>query len=145
MNHIIKFISFAFLALLITSCSFDCKKAWKEFPINADTDFDLLDSQIAANPEQWKAVYDFIKGNDLASLSLGRHDIVEGGAYANVSEYDTRADIPFEAHRDYIDVQIIVEGEENICVASLSDAIDCTMEYDKGTLSTLFCSQKSKK
>ena len=131
MKHIIKAIAIAAMALSLSSCSFDCSKAWKEFPLNADTDFALLESQIAANPEQWKKVYDFIKDNDLASLTLGRHDIVEGGAYANVIEYDTKADCQFEAHKDYIDVQIIVDGEENMCVTALSDAVDCTMEYDK--------------
>lgn len=60
-----------------------------------------------------------------------RHEIVEGGAYANVQEYDTRVEGKFEAHKDYIDVQIVVSGEEEVHVADVADAVDCLKEYDK--------------
>lgn len=132
MKSIISKIALALAAAAAMSCSsFNCLEAWKSFPLNADTDFAQLEEQIAANPEQWKAAYEFIKSNDFATLSLGRHQIVPDGAYANVLEYVSDTTARFEAHRDYIDVQIIVSGEENICVAKLDDAIECTTEYSK--------------
>lgn len=115
-------------------------KTWKSLPLSSDTNLELLEKQIAADPAQWQAVYDFLKGNDLAALSAGRHEIVPDGAYANVSEYDSKVEGVFEAHRDYIDVQIVASGEENILVADLEDAEDCTMEYDKAKDCVLYAS-----
>lgn len=131
MKSLIYKVAVIVIAMCTVSCSSDCLKAWQSLPLNSDTNKALLEEQVAANPQQWKAVYEFLTGNDLAALSLGRHDIVPGGAYANVQEYQTKVDGVFEAHRDYIDVQIVVSGEEEMFVADLGDALDCTMEYDK--------------
>ncbi len=122
------------------SCSSDVYNTWKSLPISSDTNLDLLEEQVAADPAQWQAVYDFLKGNDLAALSTGRHEIVPGGAFVNVTEYDSKVDGVFEAHKDYIDVQIIVSGEEDIHVGNLEDALDCTMEYNKDKDCVLFAS-----
>ncbi len=132
MKSFIAQLSVILIAMCTVSCASDCLKAWQSLPLHSDTDQAQLKEQIAADPAQWQAVYDFVTGNDLAALSLGRHEIGTGGAYANVQEYQTKVENVFEAHRDYIDVQIIVSGEENISVADLPDALDCTMEYDKG-------------
>ena len=52
----------------------------------------------------------------------GRYEF-EGGAYANAESYVTKssAEKEFEAHRKFIDVQIIVSGQETIEVAETSD------------------------
>ena len=131
MKRIYTIIALAVMSVCTLSCSSDGSKAWKALPLHSDTNLALLEEQIAANPAQWQAVYDFLTGNDLATLSVGRHEIVPGGAYANVREYQTKTEGVFEAHRDYIDIQIVVSGEETIDVADLSDALDCTQEYDK--------------
>lgn len=131
MKSINKALSILAMAISSVSCSFDCLEAWRALPLSSDTDFSLLEDQIKKDNNQWTEVYKFLKNNNLNELSLGRHDIVEGGAFAIVSEYDTKSDGAFEAHRDYIDVQIIANGEENISVANLNDGIDCTMEYNK--------------
>lgn len=49
----------------------------------------------------------------------GRYDIRGDAIYAIVSSYRTRDDdtLPFEAHRAYIDVQCILDGEERLDVA----------------------------
>ena len=107
MKSFIAQLSVILIAMCTVSCASDCLKAWQSLPLHSDTDQAQLKEQIAADPAQWQAVYDFVTGNDLSALSLGRH-------------------------RDYIDVQIVVSGEENISVADLPDALDCTMEYDKG-------------
>ncbi len=46
----------------------------------------------------------------------------EGGAFMNVESYITKpsSDKDFEAHRKFIDVQILLEGEEIIEVADVS-------------------------
>ena len=128
------------MTVCASSCASDCSKAWKALPLNPDTNAALLEEQVAANPAQWQAVYDFLTGNDLAALAVGRHEIVPGGAYANVQEYQTKTEGVFEAHRDFIDVQIVVSGEEVIGVADLADALDCTLEYDKDRDCVLYAS-----
>lgn len=140
MKRLNTFIAMAVLSLSAMSCASDCLKAWKTLPLHSDTNVTLLEEQIAADPAQWQAVYDFLTGNDLAALPVGRHEIVPGGAFANVQEYETKVDGVFEAHRDFIDVQIVASGEEKIFVADLADAIDCTLEYDKTRDCVLYAS-----
>ena len=131
MKPFLTLIAMAVMSACALSCSSDCSKVWKALPLNPDTNAALLEEQIAANPAQWQAVYAFLTGNDLTALPLGRHEIVPGGAYANVQEYQTKLEGGFEVHRDFIDVQIVVSGAETILVADLADALDCTQEYDK--------------
>jgi YhcH/YjgK/YiaL family protein len=58
----------------------------------------------------------FISTTDLAGLATGNYQINDNGAYASVHEYNSRPvkDCFIECHRKYIDVQIIVRGEEKI-------------------------------
>lgn len=75
-------------------------------------------------------------------LSLGRHDVNEGFFY-NVIEYDTtdEVDKPYESHRKYVDIQLLITGEEimqvtdagRLQVSALYDPYkDCTLYKPKG-------------
>ncbi|MDD2365049.1 MAG: YhcH/YjgK/YiaL family protein [Desulfuromonadaceae bacterium] len=61
----------------------------------------------------------FIAATDLLKLPVGRHPINDKGAYASVNEYNTKAleDSFIECHIKYIDLQMLVCGEEIIGVA----------------------------
>lgn len=61
----------------------------------------------------------------------GRCEISGDRLYAQVSTYETRpaAERRFEAHRKYIDVQVVLEGEERID-ASLEPELKPWTEYD---------------
>lgn len=63
-----------------------------------------------------KSVVSFIKSLD-NNIETGRHEISDG-IYANVEVYDTKPVTAgkFEAHRTYIDVQLLLSGEEYIYV-----------------------------
>ena len=52
---------------------------------------------------------------DLASLAPGRHDLGDGN-YMNVDVGETHpaAERTMEAHREYIDIQTVIEGDEII-------------------------------
>lgn len=54
-----------------------------------------------------------------SDIELGRYQLSETD-YANVEAYSTKQldDARFEAHRDYIDIQILVAGNENIYYTS---------------------------
>ena len=64
---------------------------------------------------------DFLTGSDLQSLPDERVEIDGERVYAFFQRYDTRPanDCP-EAHKNYIDIQYVIEGEELIGVAPLS-------------------------
>lgn len=78
---------------------------------------DTTDMEAIAHEGVRRAVA-YAREHDLRALEPGRHDIDGDALFANVCAYDTRAleDCRFEAHRRYIDVQMVLEGEERIDV-----------------------------
>lgn len=66
--------------------------------------------------DKFKAAFDYYKANDLASYEPGKHDIDGDELFVNIAEYETTtADNRFwEAHKDYIDLQILISGHERI-------------------------------
>lgn len=106
-------------------------KIWKSFPLHESSNFTLLEEQIQLNETEWKAAADFIKNHDLLSLPLGKQELTKNGTYASVSEYLTRHEGDFETHRNYIDVQIVVSGNEIIYVAPADELGDVTIAYNE--------------
>ncbi len=55
----------------------------------------------------------YLKGLSYDGLALGRHD-VDDNFFFNVLQYQTDSDErkPFECHRKYIDIQMLISGEE---------------------------------
>lgn len=70
-----------------------------------------------------KKVCDFIDNNDIHGISTGRYELGDD-CYVNVDEYETRENFNFEAHREYADVQIMVEGDETVFVAPLKNGVE---------------------
>lgn len=66
-------------------------------------------------PERWETAFEYLVHNDLKALPLGRKDLNEN-VYVAVSEYMTKdiEDADYEAHKQYIDLQYIITGEELI-------------------------------
>lgn len=64
------------------------------------------------------------------ALSIGRH-IVNDGFYYNVIEYQTSGekDKPFESHRKYVDIQLLLDGEEIMQTTDIS-RLEVADEYD---------------
>lgn len=59
-------------------------------------------------------VAEFLKTNDLKGVENGKHDLGKDN-YVNVFEYDTKeSDGVFEAHKEYIDIHFVINGEEKI-------------------------------
>jgi len=61
-------------------------------------------------------IMDYLDTTDLSSLELGRHEISTESVFILVQEYFTKAEgeKKWESHRKYIDIQIVVSGEEYI-------------------------------
>ena len=95
-------------------------------------------------------VYSLIINGEIFSYNDGQYHL-DGGCYMNIDSYTTkyRSNSKFEAHKKYIDVQLIVSGEEYIVVENAKNLIAID-EYDdnkdivffadnnKGTLFPLF-------
>ena len=75
--------------------------------------------------------FDYIKNNDLFHLKAGRHSIDGDNIFLLMNEYETKLEKAnaLEAHRKYIDVQYILEGEELIEYASFNNQ-EISREYD---------------
>ncbi len=73
---------------------------------------------------------DFIK----TDMKEGRYDIIGDDLFAAVSRYDTQPNIDrqFENHKKYIDLQIVLEGSEEIHWADTDTLTMVTEEYSKG-------------
>ena len=67
-----------------------------------------------------KKGFEWLKNNDLKSLSDGRYQI-DNNIYANIQSYETKENAPYEAHREYADIQYMVEGAEKIGVTNYSN------------------------
>ena len=67
--------------------------------------------------------FDYIKKTDLKRLQPGRYDIEGENIFALISEYQTKAESEgkLEAHRKYIDVQYVINGEELMGYAPLGN------------------------
>ena len=76
----------------------------------------------------------FLSEHRDGGLTEGKHPISDD-AYAMVKRYTTKApaDCKFEAHRDYIDVQYVVSGDERMGWAPLSkmtvDSYDAAKDF----------------
>ena len=106
---------------------------WAGLPVSKETDLVQLKQQVEAFPEAWIAAAKFLTENDLAALALGRHDLGVEGLFANVQEYTTRKASRYEAHRKYIDIQIVVSGHEYIYVAPLEKMLDPQGDYNEAS------------
>lgn len=65
----------------------------------------------------------FIETADISNLTLGRHEIDGDNIFAIVSEYFTteKNNALLEAHNQYIDLQYLIEGFENIGVTTYTN------------------------
>ena len=72
---------------------------------------------------RFKAAFDFLLRPDIDALPLGRTALDGNALFANIQTYETKpaeGGKP-EAHRRYIDIQCLLEGEEAIGYAPLGD------------------------
>lgn len=65
------------------------------------------------------------------NIDLGRHEISDR-IYANVEKYTTKSlsEGKFEAHKDYIDIQLLINGREKIYYAD-KENLTVSEPYDK--------------
>ena len=83
---------------------------------------------VKGNLKDWKSTpgiqgleraFEYLARTDLSALPLGRTDIEGDDVFVMISEAGTRPpdEVKFEAHRRFIDIQLVVRGQEAIGVA----------------------------
>ena len=87
---------------------------------------DINGPVLASYPETVRRGIEWLQSTDLAALPLGRQEIDGDKVYANVQEYETKETFGIEAHRRYIDIQMLVFGKEILGVIPVSDDLPVT-------------------
>ncbi len=78
--------------------------------------------------------FEFLTTTDLASLPAGRHPIEGDEIYVSVDYVDGRGrdGARLEAHRAYIDIQVTIEGAEEIGWRPLADCRQPAGDFSEG-------------
>ena len=79
--------------------------------------------------ENLKKGFVWLENTDLKKIPDGKYEIDNAKVYASVQTYETKEDAKFESHRNYIDIQYMIEGNEKVGVTDLSNCSTC-IEYD---------------
>lgn len=82
--------------------------------------------------EKFKIGFDFLKNNNLKEMKDGKYEIAEG-VFANVQSLKTKnkSEKKWEAHKDYIDIQYVIKGQECMGYGILEDFKKVVLPYDK--------------
>ena len=82
--------------------------------------------------EKFEKSFEFLKKSNLKELENGRYEIDGDKIYVSVQDYNTKYEQEgkFEAHKDYIDIQFIIIGEEKLGYENINNCSSIT-NYDK--------------
>jgi len=77
------------------------------------------------NKKLWDAAFAFLKNNNLDRISPGKYLIMGDEVFASVTQAPShnKEDVKWESHKNYVDLQYIIQGKELIGVADTSKAI----------------------
>ena len=92
---------------------------------------DRLDKYGFISPMMDK-VLDFFRRTDLSTLAPGRIDLQGDDLFVNVNRQgaQTRNEVPIEAHREYIDIQVPISSDEEMGFISAPFMPAPSKEYD---------------
>ena len=74
---------------------------------------------------------DYLANADITALEVGTYPVEGDEVIVHIQSYDTKdaSSASYEAHRDYIDIQITLEGEEH-CWYTPLEGLSETVAYD---------------
>ena len=86
----------------------------------------------AALHPRFAAAFAFLRDTDLAALEPGRHAVDGDALFAIVEACPgrTRAEAKLECHRRYIDIQLVLDGVDEMGWKPLADCRDPETDYD---------------
>jgi len=62
----------------------------------------------------------FLKENDIQSLEKGKYDL-SGGCKLSIAEITTKTEEKWEAHKEFIDIQYVLTGDEKMGFGNVAD------------------------
>ena len=76
------------------------------------------------NPALWDAAFAFLKTAGLDTLAPGKYPIAGDAVFATVTETPShnREEVKWESHKNYIDLQSVIHGKEEIGIADTAQA-----------------------
>lgn len=76
--------------------------------------------------------FNFLRGTDLSALAPGKHDIDGEQLFAIVEDCAgrTRAEAKLECHRRYIDIQLVLDGVDEMGWKPVAECLDPETDYD---------------
>jgi YhcH/YjgK/YiaL family protein len=76
------------------------------------------------NKKLWDAAFNFLKTQNLETIAPGKYPILGDEVFATVTEAPShkKDSVKWESHKNYIDLQYIIKGQETIGVADTSKA-----------------------
>ena len=81
--------------------------------------------------KDFKLVFDFLKENNLETMNCGKNIQLRGEeVFFNLDEYETKTTQKLEAHKKYIDIQVVITGEEYMGYTNI-DNTTVSEEYDE--------------
>ena len=80
--------------------------------------------------KDFKLVFDYLKNTNLNELECGIHELKGKDVFFNLQEYETKQTQKLEAHKKYIDIQVVVDGEEYMGYTNINNT-SITEEYDE--------------
>jgi YhcH/YjgK/YiaL family protein len=85
-----------------------------------------MQEQIDRNPEVWKTMFGLLESTNFSGLDPGRYEGFGENLFYMVNQYVTKESesVKFEAHRKYIDLQYVTEGEEMMGVSGFEYATE---------------------
>ena len=81
--------------------------------------------------KDFKLVFDFLKTSNLAEMNCAKNIQIKGNQiFFNLDEYETKPTQKLEAHKKYIDIQVVITGEEYMGYTNIENTT-VTEEYDE--------------
>mgnify|MGYP002712053916 CR=1 FL=1 len=76
--------------------------------------------------------FEFLRNTDLSTLAPGKHDVQGEQIFAIVEARAgrTRAEAKLECHRRYIDIQLVLDGVDEMGWKPRAECIDPATDYD---------------
>jgi biofilm protein TabA len=90
-------------------------------------------SRYAALHPLFQRAFDYMRDTDLFALAPGRYPIVGDDLFAIVERVPgkTKDTARLEAHRKYIDIQLVLEGDEQMGWKPLADCLNPVSEHSE--------------
>jgi YhcH/YjgK/YiaL family protein len=82
--------------------------------------------------DRWDKAFNYLKTTNLQNLEVGRHEVDADNVFVLIAEYMSKNvdEVPFETHKNYIDLQYLISGIEVMSITSDINQAEILTPYD---------------